>query len=208
MNMINIINEEIKTSIEENPDTLRRDDSYDLRWEDDDAVVFGVARVNNKFYVEKDSMHSTMANNYGIGHTRSSFYYAGRLWLNSKTMSFWDYPKEKEKLFDLIKKLEKELEIKIFNNGWLIEVYENTPERKPILIPIEKYTGEYHNPPQEEFDQDHIVSPLLKKKKIPPYNKYSKYKVTPAEYRFYKEKNVAEEIIKEEINRLINKIIN
>ena len=53
--------------------------------------------------------------------------YPGRLWLNSKIISFWVYPNDI--LFkQIIIELEKELEIKIFNNNWQIEVIKRNGE--------------------------------------------------------------------------------
>lgn len=230
-----IINEEMNdhfSSLTESPDRVIIDDDKELWYYHDDAITFGFAKANNTLYAEKGKIHVALAKKYGLGKTRYDFYYAGRLWLDSKIISFWDYP-PKNNFFDLIKELENKLNVKILNNNWLVEVYEDTYEGKSILIPVEKYMGEYYNPYEDEeydlyysdrtkwnkkydshrdrehekrFEPDHVLPPMKKKEKKPSYDKYKKYKIIPAQYRFHKEKNVAEEIIREEINLFINEI--
>ena len=83
--------------------------------------------------------------------------YPGRLWLKGKIMAFWIYPNEV--LFaDIIKKLEKELRRKIFNNRWRIEVIEkkNKIKRKKYKGEDEDYYGTNH-----EYGQSHYkIIPL------------------------------------------------
>lgn len=116
------------------------------------------------------------------------FDFVGRLWLNSKIISFWKYPKDNNELHKIINSLEKKLNIKIWNNGWKIliiivddsnvdisklkytrdggvesqdeiDMYKHTEK----LIPLESYTKSL-NPPEKEWIE-HIKSPLLKKRK-------------------------------------------
>jgi hypothetical protein len=47
--------------------------------------------------------------------------YPGRIWTESKIIAFWVYPNN-ELFKSIIEKLEDELNLKIFNNGWRIEI--------------------------------------------------------------------------------------
>lgn len=113
--------------------------------------------------------------------------YVGRLWTNSKIISFWNYPDTKEELKKVVESLEKEIDIKIWNNGWKILVIYvknvndtsgmyfwrdlgviNNKENSDLvcyekLIPLESFEQSI-NPDKKEWT-DHIKSPMLKKKK-------------------------------------------
>ena len=168
--------------IKESPDTLYFKDGSDPEsWEDDDAIPFfvtvspGHEEVNDIFIGGFGNFHSSIGYN---GYRREKAY-PGRLWLDRKVMSFWVYPNEG--LFkDIIQNLEKELNTKIFNNGWRIEVLElesgkllkqefdpnfepedyffaadDTPGGNYILIPVEKYIGSEDVP--EEIQIQHLM---------------------------------------------------
>lgn len=186
-----------RVQLKEDPDTIYdKDDDTTYDHTHIDAVTFAVC--NEDVYV----LRNTSTNKYTHGDLLRMFSclgifkYEGRLWLDGKLISFWKYP-SKINFFKLISKLEKELNIKIINNNWRVQVYDNA--RREILIPIENYTGKQYNP----LRKDHILSPLKKKKTKPPYNKYKEMKIPPAQWRFYKDKNVAENIINEEINKFV-----
>jgi len=126
--------------------------------------------------------------------------YPGRLWIKNKLISFWVYPKKNE-FWDIIKKLEKNLDIKIINNGWRIEVsyfdgdiidsdvnvgsipyYKKLiPTTEEKIIPIEDYTGSDDFP--DELRQLHLMNSVDKNKalkdmgaiaKIPNWKKWQK----------------------------------
>ena len=111
--------------------------------------------------------------------------YPGRLWLDGKIISFWVYPNEK--LFpSIIKSLEKELNIEIYDNDWVIEVIKNNDkivitEFDPNvsdyygnkhnygdteIIPIEDYSGSYDVP--EEIRVQHLKKWQDKEKEKKP----------------------------------------
>ncbi len=198
----------IKKTIKEDPDTIKDNKSgYTHRYQNKDAVVFGVFNDNvyfkeydkekNEYVTHKDlafEMKSSLGLN--IGFNRDSFVYPGRLWLSPRLISFWEYPSQ-HMFYKIIKALERGLKINIINNYWRVEVFDKKNNR--ILVPVEKYTGEYYDP--TNMGKEHVASPLKKKTKKPSYNKYKKLKTTPVKWRFHKEKNVAEDIIKEEINK-------
>ena len=140
------------------------------------------------FFVDVNSNHTKVKKLY-VGdlkktHGDISAYnvykaYAGRLWEDIKVISFWVYPNEN--LFvDIIKNLENELNIKIFNNGWRVEVVKKDDEivrqefdeneyndyyfgvrggnnpHGEVLIPVEEYAGSEN--PSEELRIQHMLN--------------------------------------------------
>ncbi len=107
--------------------------------------------------------------------------YAGRLWEELKVLSFWVYPSV-DIFNQIIRMLEYELNIKMFNNGWRVEVVKKDneilrhefDEEEDIedyyfgdrsgqnhkegeeLIPIEDYNGSENQP--EELLAQHLLS--------------------------------------------------
>lgn len=113
------------------------------------------------------------------------FAYIGRLWSDSKIISFWKYPENIVDMKKAVESLEKESGIKIWNDGWKIlvlmikdvkdtkglvysreEGVENKKgewyKHKEKLIPLESYTQSL-NPSEEEMI-NHIKSPIEKEK--------------------------------------------
>lgn len=146
-----------KFLIKESPDHIDDYKGNYLYVTDHDAVGFQCdpnkdhTKVSEFYLTDERGYHSSM------GEYRS---YPGRLWKDSKVMTFWVYPNPT--LFkDIVKHLEKKLKIKIFNNGWYIEVIKTpegeikTKEVKPgedysygslsfrdaQFVPIEEYIG-------------------------------------------------------------------
>jgi len=85
--------------------------------------------------VEKMQMHRGISDFYGvlygdngIGSDRSSFEHPGRLWTNSKVISFWQYP-DKNKMPSLLKELSTEIEhiygLKVDFSNYRIEIKTN-----------------------------------------------------------------------------------
>jgi hypothetical protein len=110
--------------ITEDPDEFE----YNGEWislNDDDAIPFFCILENNTtvdeiYFGENSSCHSDIIFDDKLVNDRS---YPGRMWLDRKIMTFWVYPDDV--LFkSIIHKIEKELDIKIFNNDWKIEVIE------------------------------------------------------------------------------------
>ena len=118
--------------ITENPDTIKDGRKVLYFWRAFDAVPF-------LFNVNEDHTKATEVYVGDTQETHNEIYYEdvaaypGRLWLNDKIMSFWIYPNEK--LFvSMIKKLEEEMNIKIFNNGWRLEVVKNKNKNKNEIM--------------------------------------------------------------------------
>lgn len=96
---------------------------------------------------------------------------SGRLYMDYKIITFWDFPKNKEELKKIIEDLENKLNIKIWNNGWKIEIIEDYLNKdyfwtndieKLSYIPVEEYKGSKDF--SEEERKKHLESPLFKKK--------------------------------------------
>lgn len=114
--------------ITEDPDTI---------YDDDKNKEYYCRSIESRpFFINVNSDHTKVTKiiigDYGTYHSDIRYdmnynykrAYPGRVWLNSKIMSFWVYPNEI--LFkDIIKNLEEKLNIKMFNNGWRIEIIEN-----------------------------------------------------------------------------------
>ena len=210
-----IINEEIK-NIYEDPDFLSHE-SGEIKYSSSDAVAFGYERKGGPiatgdihyklFGYEKDEDGDYVYDEWsGRIHAlrRKDLIYPGRIWTEHKIISFWKYPRTFKEFYDVIKDLEQALNISILNNGYRVEVPPSTDDELLYdkhwygnLIPVEEYKGGYKD---FNVDKEHMVSPLLKKKREKPsYNKYKEIglgKLTPAEYRAKKYKYVDENRLK------------
>ena len=125
--------------------------------------------------------------------------YDGRLWLNHKVISFWNYPENKTILFKILSDLEKKLNVDIINNNYRIETF--IDNKYGDIIPIELYGEEHHLTLDRK---PHELSPLkwqeIGGKKSIPYNTIyhnsKKEKGTlsksAAEYNFKTQKGIAE----------------
>ncbi|MFW6226242.1 MAG: hypothetical protein ACOC3V_04735, partial [bacterium] len=135
--------------------------------------------------------------------------YVGRLWTDSKLISFWKYPEDFNTLKKVIESLENKLNIKIWNNDWKILVIEvkgvyDKDKIKQLkydrisgisiedakddsdffdhtekIIPLESY--DYSINPSEEEWKKHVESPLKKKLKKVPFGLGSKKKIPSSE---------------------------
>lgn len=164
--------------ITENPDTISTDNEYHY-CEDEDARPFFI--VPNVYHTKVEEF---LIGELGCYHSsvpyRDQRAYPGRIWLDSKIMTFWVYPNV-ELFMDIIKNLEKTLNIKMFNNGWRIEVLKslndneirrkyfepdedeyysnwgmNKSNAKYTIIPIEEYVGSENVP--EELQIQHLMN--------------------------------------------------
>lgn len=157
--------------IKENPSYIRDENGKKVCDMDDED--------SKPFYCEVNDNHTNVINVYFGDYKDSHFNagydienpsYPGRLWTKSKIISFWVYPNIL--LFkSIIKKIENELNIKIFDNDWRIEVvkkegkivktkfsndiddYYNSDIDFDVedLVPIEDYTGSQNVPEREKL---------------------------------------------------------
>jgi len=102
--------------------------------------------------------------------------YAGRLYMSSKIITFWEFPETNEILMKLLTDIEEETSIH-FNNSWTVEVplfikdsdhtaywgdwYPKQSAQK--FVPIDKYVGGVMRS-EEEMQQKHIMDPIEKEK--------------------------------------------
>jgi len=170
--------------LKENPSYVR-DKNGDKLCDMDDSD-------SKPFYCDVNDNHTNVINvyfgdftdsHYNAGHEIDNPCYPGRLWTNNKIISFWTYPNIL--LFkSIIKKIENELNIKIFNNGWKIEVVRKNGEIMKTeysedvdnyynsdidfdleeLIPIEQYSGSENVSDREKLW--HLMNAKEKAEKI------------------------------------------
>jgi hypothetical protein len=147
----------------ENPDAIPWEEAV---WRDEDARPFWV-HYGRAYIGEPGSNHASMIEMYGL----INYEYSGRIWLEKKLISFWNYP-EPDELYPVLNSLEVcfrnvwDEDIKIIYNGFKIEVRDKDMYYGEC-IPVEDYIGSEHS---SNIDwKDHIKSPLFKNKK--PVNK-------------------------------------
>lgn len=164
----------------ENPNDLYYGDKY-LEFDDIDARPFA-------FYIDfKNEINITSTKKPGKIHDDildpyEGYFFKGRIWLNSKIISFWQYPKSKEELKKFVELLEKYFNINIWNDPeYKIELSEKEHNGKIIRI------SDYDTNIEDNIEKSHIKSPLKKPLKKPnrvpygfgsknPKNKSLKYK--------------------------------
>lgn len=112
----------------ENPDTLLRPDEKTLRCWDRDNVVFGYVEGEMRYAYNKkhyhlvyDDDHEDYSNMYALKDARNQMKFSGRLWIEYKHISFWEYPKNYTELRKVLDDLQKEMEIEI-GDDWNIEI--------------------------------------------------------------------------------------
>lgn len=154
--------ESMSSKLNEDPDSLKYKDDY-LSVGDNDAIPFALKKTNRSVFIgRRGTTHSSN------GILSNNSIYPGRLWLDSKAMSFWVYPPE-EDFKKIIDYLEKKLGIKIWNNGWVMEVllkedtdeiyrfeegddpyYHDFTDTYSEIIPIEEYVGSEDVPEEQK----------------------------------------------------------
>ena len=155
--------------ITENPDGIRLNDDDDgyLHYSNDEAIPF-LCTVNKDHTKVKKVFFGTHGDSHAsIEISDSKRAYPGRLWIKSKVIAFWVYPSV-ELFVNYIQKIEKELGIKIFNNGWKMEIIRRGGEIKrkkededkymntggytyAEIVPIEEYAGSENVPEEEQI---------------------------------------------------------
>ena len=161
----------LNIKINESPDYINK---YDLSYENDYAIPFiGHLQGNDIIVVigENGETHDSVSTLDRKSFKWSDDDYSGRLWLNKKIISFWNYP-NREVFVKIIDKLEEILGQKIWNKKWTIETVlfgKDTPIDRQVpdwrrindtsdvqIIPIENYMKSEDVP--EEERQLHLMS--------------------------------------------------
>ena len=225
--------------VKENPDYVHYKNSG-LSYSDGGAHPFGIYK-NKAFIGDEGGVHFNIRQDLvdrgviddeemdSYPRLRGAWKFPGRMWVSKKVISFWDFPKESQ-MKSIISKLEKAIGIKMWNNGWKVEVIDKGgkiyrpdsreyDEEEPSwyeydtggnikLIPVEDYAGSQK---QVGKGKSHVISPVLKKKKQVPKGMGSLKKVkgqrkgeTPAAARHRLRKGLGDGVIK--LKDLINEI--
>ena len=152
--------------ITEDPDYISIDDNNYYRATSQNARPFGLDEKTNKLII---GMPGTYHYNNDIDIELSEIdkplneaIFCGRIWVKDKILTFWIFP-EIDLFKTIIKKLETQLNIKIFNNNWRMEIlkYDNDEihigERSDgwratnTIIPIEDYIGSLDVPEEQKL---------------------------------------------------------
>ena len=149
--------------ITEDPDSFYDGDSY-IQYGDQDARPFFVDVDQNHTQVEKIYVGDYCSTHGSISYLGKNKAYAGRLWDDSKIISFWVYPSIN--LFkQIINALEDKLELKIFNNDWRVEVIKT--DEGDIKVKEFRERGDYYdeyffrgNEDEENFSGDSEIIPV------------------------------------------------
>lgn len=147
---------------------------------DSDAYPFAVYENNFKVKVSpKPSVYHGSA-----GLSAGNFIWPGRIWINSKILTFWVMP-DKTNLLSIVNQLSDHFNINVLD--FMIEIHKMGKDwdevnlaymanRNPvynaedtgILVPVREYLKSQlisANPSQREYEE-HLKSPALKRKKI------------------------------------------
>ena len=192
--------------LNESPDHVRitkendPDDFYFLDYDDKDSIIFGINKDTGEF--EIDNRGDDVMTHYDLpSGGRRYMKFPGRLWTDSKVISFWEYPKDKDELDNFIEQLNNEKDL--IDDTWRIEIVVNKQGEpslpkskywgyseanpsytaanigeymvtKSKLIPITDYVGSLKRS-KEELEKAHLLSPLEKEK----LRRQGKLKVEP-----------------------------
>lgn len=171
------LHDKIKNLLKEDPDNIY---AGDLDYNATYPGSYAFAYYNNKFIVsDEEGTHYDLAksipddafnewkkkqpDNMSARSSRKFLTFPGRFWKhptskteNAPLISFWYYPKPNQ-LIHIIRELQnhfgrlKDLKIQVYDD-----------RGKEILIPVDEYQGETY---KVNTDKEHVVSPMLKKKK-------------------------------------------
>ena len=168
-------------------------------WADGENYAFGVfdgkLYISEKGNTHFNIVIKNPENNIVYNIERNSFKYPGRIWKDKKLISFWTYP-DAQTFKKIIDELSKKLDVNIMGDPeWLVEIIrkkdtgeiqkgemmhnsefgewdfmytDNSDKFKISHIHPKDYIGS-EDVPEEDRAKEHILSPLLKKKrKVPP----------------------------------------
>lgn len=230
MNIKSIILEEYNKIIE-TPDNVILPSGQKIRCEQNDSYPFIVDEDNigNVFVGNPGEYHYSFEGDINKMGINSG--YKGRIWLDSKIITFWNYPNDLNELKIILKALEESLlreqnvNVNILNNPkYKIEVFDNDKDEDgevieiSKLIPINQFKGEKYEPPQidhlrsQEEKQRRREAGLSKAHNTLYHNKRKAYGTksdSAAEYNFIKDRGIAEnENYNNNIDSKLNKFLN
>lgn len=213
MKLYEIILQELN-NLNESPDNVLLPSGQRINCEQFDAIPFVVNAEDhsNVFIGERGSYHFDFISS--IEDMGIVLGYKGRVWLDSKVITFWDYPRDRAELLEILEGLEatiqaeENIKVNIARNPeYRIEVYNDVVDddgmtvKKGVLIPLKDFDGEDYKAP----DADHLLKQADKQRLkdlglLKAYNtlyhnkrmeKGTKSK-SAAEYKFAKERGIAE----------------
>ena len=183
----------VSENLNESPDVVRITDFFSNEYKSysyssHNAFPFGF-RDDKAFIGNAGSTHGSLLgylDEKGIAERnanptlgpRDLFKYSGRFWVDGKVISFWEYPRIKKELTHLLNLLQDAawsdgIQFLPFDEDWLIEVIETKLDSdgdeysERITIPLKDFKGS-SDASKEELEQEHVQSPMLKKKKGVP----------------------------------------
>jgi len=181
----------VKSDIKESPDGVDNHKYYNLDYSQNDAYAFGYAKgkmfvsngggTHDSIYINY-SQKDSESKNYDIvkDYDRDNLKYPGRIWLKSNLISFWIYPKP-NKLLKVLNDLKKEMQrinnINININKLKIELPRDYRNKEAVVININQYINisKIDKRNDDELNQQHMISPIAKNKKVPKGTGSRKY---------------------------------
>lgn len=153
-----------ESKLNENPDYIGK---LNKAFYDEDSLAFGY--YNGEMYVNP-KLHGDHPELKEERLIRNDFKYPGRLWTDSKVISFWIFP-HREEFLKIISDIEEVSDV-VFDDEWVVEVVDidSMGYKDSDFVSFEDYYGS-PDWTKTEFEQEHIKSPLLKIKKKPSYIK-------------------------------------
>jgi len=165
-----------KYKLFENPNTvLSKDSKETIEWSKTDVSF---SYFSGKLYISHGT-HASMIFDVGDKLKREEYFryvqmagrgeYSGRLFIKQQIITFWKFPENKEKLKEIVKDLENELNITIWDDEWRIEILQPDVEeflnwgdltwsslfREVEYIPIKDYKNSKERD-KEELKQGHL----------------------------------------------------
>lgn len=210
MKLFQVVLDEIKNILTENPDAVQAEGMF-LHWKVDGTYAF--FEYNKKVYVGK--MHSELylqvLNQTGEIHTKDlkqfkrEIKYSGRVWTKEKIISFWDYPEDGIIMRRIMREVGQQINVDIIGDKeYKVEVYENGNE---VFVPLHEYEGEdydvekidHTDKPEDKYRKKQAY---IKRNKKVPYDKSIGKGAVPAKWSFAKERGIAEEVIQEDVEEI------
>lgn len=164
-------------------------------WDETNNIVFSYYKtIHNDlkfYYADNDNTHQRLYNiadrnneikddDAYIHNGRGKF--SGRLFVNAKFISFWDFPKNQQELKFIANDIKENTGIDIYEQKYKIEVVKNESQiedrwynGETYFIPVEEYKSSKKRT-EEELKQSHVKSPIEKQNKDEEYFKYQKDK--------------------------------
>ena len=168
--------------IKESPDFVEDEENKNrLSWVAPDAIAFmyvkGKLETSNRSETHGD-IADTLNINLPMNRKSEDIEYSGRLWVGSKYLSFWEYPRDIRGLVEIVHDLEAELNILIFDKNWKLELAEGgTREDEDDdvgtgeIVNLDDYiksSKQIQQRSSDEMGKKHMQSPMLKGRETVP----------------------------------------